>query len=376
MITLVVMTERYEARQLFRFAANGGQSWRYVSSVIKSKSQGKEILCFGDSQVNFGVVPAVLQEETGRSAYNLSLHSGSAPSSYFLLRRAVNAGSRPSAIVVDFQYGILEDGPASRSRPYAWAELLSLREAFELTREARDADLLAAILVNRTLRSAKHRFDIRDRIMAALKGEPDHQPRRTMGIWRNWNRNQGALIKPRDPSFVDAPVSPHPGKPLPGHWHCDPTNAVYLRKFLELARQIQARVYWLLPPVSPGTQCAVDSRCDEAMYLSFVRALQAEYPHLVVIDARRAGFTSDVFLDGVHLACEGAVALSAGIGKTLRRTWEESTLASRWIDLPAYAPPSSRAAVEDLGYSFGTVPERTRRPRAPDSVGGRPTVRR
>jgi hypothetical protein len=376
MITLVVMTERYEARQLFRFATNGGQSWRYVSSVIKSKSQGREILCFGDSQVNFGVVPAVLEEETGKSAYNLSLHSGSAPSSYFLLRRAVNSGSRPGAIVVDFEYKILADGPASPSRPYAWAELLSLREAFELIREARDADFLAAIFVNRTLRSARHRFDIRDTIMAALKGEPDHQSMRTMGFWRNWNRNQGALIKPKDPSFVDAPVRPLPVRPLPGDWHCDPTNAVYVRKFLELARQIKARVYWLLPPVSPGTQCAVDSRSDEAMYLSFVRTLQVEYPHVVVIDARRAGFKSDVFLDGVHLACEGAVALSARIGKTLRTTWDQTTRTSRWIDLPAYAPPSSHAAVEDLGYSFGTVPERTRRPRAPDAVGGRPTVRR
>jgi hypothetical protein len=354
MITLVVAIEWHEARHAFLFARNGGESWRFASVKLKRKSQGREILCFGDSTMNFGVVPAVLQEQTGRRAYNLSLHSGSAPSSYFLLRRAVEAGSRPSALVVDFQYGILEDGPASQTRPYPWAELLSLREALELTWAARDASLLAEILVNRTLPSANRRFTIREKIQIALKGEPDPQYFRDMAVWRNWKRNDGALLKPKNPDFVDVPAIPRSGNPPSGNWHCDPTNAAYVRRFLELAGRIKARVYWLLPPVSPGHQCATDSLGIEAQYLGFVRALQARYPHVVVIDGRRAGFKAGVFLDTVHLDCDGAVALSTGIGTTLRSTWDQnqSALTSRWIELPAYAPPSSHAPMEDLGKSF------------------------
>jgi hypothetical protein len=363
MITLVLAIEWYEARHAVMFARNGGESWRFASQKLKHRSQGREILCFGCSMMNFGVVPAVLQEQTGRRAYNLSLHSGSAPSSYFLLRRAVEAGSRPSALVVDFQYGILEDGPASQTRPYPWAELLSLREAIELTWTARDARLLAEILVNRTLPSENRRFAIREKILLALKGEPDPQYFRDIGIWRNWNRNDGALLKPKNPDFVDVPATPRSGKPSPGNWHCDPTNAVYVRKFLELAGRINARVYWLLPPVSPGVQCFADSQGNEAQYLGFVRVLQARYPHVVVIDGRHAGFKSDVFLDGVHLDCEGAVGLSTGIGTVLRSTWDQTSLTARWIALPNYARPSSHARMEDLSESFAVCERILRRRR-------------
>jgi hypothetical protein len=314
--------------------------------------------------MNFGVVPAVLQEQTGKRAYNLALHSGSAPSSYFLLKRAVAAGSRPATVVVDFHHEILAEGPASTTRPYPWAELISAGEALELSWTARDPDLLATILVQRSLPSAKNRFELRDHIVKAFRGEADQRIRTIRLVWRNWNQNDGALIKPKDPTFHEAPVPPQPARGLPGRWCCDPTNARYVERFLELAARIGARVYWLLPPASPLTQFVYDDSGAQACFVRYIQELQARHPHLVVIDGRHAGYTAEVFLDGVHLNREGAVALSTGIGQILRTSLDEPSLGTRWIGLPAYTPPSSHAPLEDLGESYAVLysrPGRLRR---------------
>jgi hypothetical protein len=363
MIALVASIERYEARQGMFFQGSGGQSWRYGSHQVRRKAPGREILCFGDSQVNFGVVPAVLQEQTGKRAYNLAIHGGSAPSSYFLLKHAFAAGSRPATVVVDFHYQILAEGPGSTTRVYPWAELVSASEALDLSWTARDPDLLATILVQRSLPSANSRFQLRDQIVKALRAEPDQRAATFRLVWRNWNQNDGALIKPKDPDFHEDPVPPQAARRLPGRWRCDRTNARYVERFLELAARIGARVYWLLPPVTPLTQFVYDDSGDQACADRYIQRLQARHTHLVVIDGRHAGYTAEVFLDGVHLNREGAVALSTGIGQILRASRDQPTLGTRWIDLPAYTPPSSRARVEDLGASYAALHSRPARRR-------------
>jgi len=354
MIALVVAIERYAVRNSLLVSSPkfGGIFWSFGSTRIKSKTLGRDILCFGDSMVLHGVVPAILHEPTGKRAYNLAIQSGSAPSSYFLLRRAVDAGARPSVILVDFVEDILTDNPASKTRPYPWAELLSLRETLELGWISRDADLLTDILIKRALRSVNIRFEIRQSILTALRGEVDQRRDFILATWRNLDQNQGACLYGKNPDFKDAPLLSHSGKGLPGTWNCDRVNAVYVRRFMELAAQVHARVYWLLTPVSPGWQSALDYLGDEARYISFIRRIQNEYPNVVVVDGRYAGFKSDVFLDSAHLDRDGAVALSASLGEIIQSTSDKTALASRWIDLPAYALPSRPAPSEVFSDSL------------------------
>ena len=56
-------------------------------------------------------MPRLIEAKTGQKATSFALRTGSAPSSYFLLKRALAKG-QPSAVVVDFAMGILPDGPA------------------------------------------------------------------------------------------------------------------------------------------------------------------------------------------------------------------------------------------------------------------------
>src|SRR5262245_2197952 len=66
-----------------------------------------EVLVLGDSLAKLGVQPCVLTERTGRSAYNLAIAGGAPPVHYFVLRRALDSGARPSALLIDAKANIL-----------------------------------------------------------------------------------------------------------------------------------------------------------------------------------------------------------------------------------------------------------------------------
>ena len=144
----------------------------------------------------------MLQERTGRAAYNLAVVGGSAPSSYFLLRRALDAGARPSTIVVNFNHELLSHGPASKTRSYPLDHLLDLRETVELCWSARDPDLFAAITLARLLPSVQCRGEARANVQLMLRGEKSDRAGIMLLLFRNWNFNKGAMIDPKG-SFQD-----------------------------------------------------------------------------------------------------------------------------------------------------------------------------
>src|SRR5262249_40137641 len=152
----------------------------------------------------------------------------------------------------------------------------------------------------------------------ALSAEASTERESILAAWRNANRNQGACLYGKNPDFRDVPVIPRTEKTLPGTWECDRVNAMYVRKFLELAAQAHARVYWRLTPASPGWQSTFEYLGNEPRYTRFIRRIQERYPHVLVVDARYAGFRPDVFLDSVHLDCVGAAALSTGLAEVIR----------------------------------------------------------
>ena len=67
-------------------------SWSHKSRYVKPAAMNRQVLCFGDSYVNFGVVPQLIESRTGLSGYNLAVYNG-APVSYFLFRRVLESGA-------------------------------------------------------------------------------------------------------------------------------------------------------------------------------------------------------------------------------------------------------------------------------------------
>jgi hypothetical protein len=170
----------------------------------------------------------------------------------------------------------------------------------------------------------------------------------TLRYWRHWLLNQGGQVTTPNPDFRGE-VTPEIQKRFMSHvFWCDRLNAAYVRKFLALARAHEITVFWLLPPISPAVEREREHTGAEAAHMRFVRAVQAEFRNLVVVDGRHSGYGSSVFIDPLHLDGRGACALSAELAEIVKRCSRQQGSASRWINLPTYRPRATSLALEPI----------------------------
>ena len=172
------------------------------------EAAGAEVLLLGDSQVKSGLLPQVIEERTGRPAYNLAVVGGQAASTYYLLDRALRAGARPKAIVVDFFPGLLASDLRINTRN--WPELLGVSECLELVALSGDARFVAPLLSQAVLPSLRAARRFGPRSSRRSVGRPTRVARRSRAFFRNWRLN-GALRSSRSrPSLRVSRPSPRP----------------------------------------------------------------------------------------------------------------------------------------------------------------------
>jgi len=335
MLVLVGAVELVLAGRRLDFTTVWADDWRTAAVSATRKASGRDILCFGDSLIKIGVLPKVIEAKTGLKAFNLATNAGTVPSTYFLLRRALEAGARPRAIVVDFFPLMQPDQPRNSTRFYP--DLATTGECLELARVAGDADFFTTVLLGKLLPSFKCRYEIRASIKAALAGRRASPWPDQGWIWAAWKSEDGAQPmpstlnrSPADPRFV--------GDVSPEGWSCDGINAVYLERFLELARSRSIPVYWLMPPVSPEVQAQRDRNHADEAYDRFARTTLDRHPEVVVLDARHSGYDGQVFIDAIHLDRQGATTLSNDLAGHL------GSGTSRWVALPAFASQTEGVA--------------------------------
>ena len=299
--------------------------------AARGAAVGCRILAFGDSQVKLGILPRVLAAGTGRRAYNLAVSGSAAPASYFLLRRALAAGARPEAVVVDFNPYLLAYYPEpslARSQGF-----LGFDECLEVAWTSRSARLFLVLTLPRWLPSLQHRRELRADLAAALRGTAVDRAGKMVDYLRQLGRHDGALVAPPRPPGP-LPLDPTNRALCPLRWRCDPVNAAYLLRFLALAKAHGVAVFWLLPPWPPGVQEHRERAGSDAAYLRVVRAAQARFPTLVVIDGRHASYDEALFADDLHLDGRGAAALTAAVAAIVRRRLDGD--AARWFELPGF----------------------------------------
>jgi hypothetical protein len=351
MLGLVASIETGVARDVLDFSDPVSLSWRLAARAARDEAPGRAVLCVGDSLVKHGMIPKVIAARAGRDAVNLAVAQGSASATFFLLRRALEAGARPSALVVDFKPSILVGGPRFNLR--YWQEILTPREGLELARSARSGTLFFETAVGRLLPSFRSRHEIRSNLRAALRGETDalHEINRT--CQRNWTLNDGANVATKNPAF-DGTVGPDDDKRLVTRvFHCHRVNAEYIRRVFALAAARDIRVYWLLPPLSPQLQARREQSGAEAGYVRFIRSLQVHHPNVTVLDGRHAGYDHTLFVDASHLDGQGAYTLSRDVADVLHRDLAgvDAAVGARWVDLPSYRACPVEVALEDVEQS-------------------------
>ena len=116
MLALVAAVEAVVGGLRHDLASPLAEDWRIASLAATEKAPGRDVLCFGDSLVKYGVLPKVIQARAGMSSYNLATSGGTMPSAFFLLRQALEAGARPRAVVADFA-ALMLGGPRSAGPP-------------------------------------------------------------------------------------------------------------------------------------------------------------------------------------------------------------------------------------------------------------------
>jgi hypothetical protein len=350
MLAIMACVERGVARHERRFVTIDAAGWARARGVV-GQSVGCPLVALGDSLVKFGVVPAVIERRLGLHACNLAVTGGQAPSDYFVLRRLLQLGARPYALLVDGE--TLGEDPMNIVR--VWPELLGLSECAELAWTARDARSLGVMTLAYLLPTCRTRLEARAGVLSALEGQPPIAAGMRPAYERNWRRNREAvLLPPRDdpPGTDPRPAQIDRSGYRPAPWQCHPLNAEFLTRFLDLAASCQVPVFWLLPPVHPEVQTRRERYGHDSSCEAFLHSLIARYPNLTVIDGRHAGYPPAAIADNVHLSRPGAVAFSDGIATVVAEQLRRPRT-GRWHALPRWrdglADEIERdVAVEDL----------------------------
>jgi hypothetical protein len=346
-VILTLAIERFGLHNNPAFLSMHAANWQFADRYVESRSRGSDILCFGDSLLKFGLLPPVLRAQTGLSSYNFAVTVGPAPASYFLFRRALEHGAHPKAVLVDYVGGIQKEGPSSPTLKYPWADLLRMHEAFELAWVSGQADLFTRTMLGRMFPSYKDRFELRARILAALRGVANDRAVAIAVFRRNWKTNDGGQANVKV-AFEDPPP---PQGSTKSTWTCDPINEIFIRRFMALASEHKIPVYWVIPPLSPMAQVHNTYHGDDQRFVDFVGRMQASFPNVVVLDGRPSGLDRTFFIDDRHLDLDGAAALTAGIGDVLARRLPEKQRGPRWIELTKLSTRPGDIAVEDRRQS-------------------------
>lgn len=302
--------------------------WRVNGRAARESAPGCRVLCFGDSLVKFGLAPRALERRLGGRAYNLAVCDGQAASTFYLLRRALAAGARPDAIVVDFVPHLLASDPRHNLRQ--WPELVELPELLDLGVSTRHAGFFAALALGTLLPSVKDRHEIRTYVAAAVAGRSASRRHEIPAYVDRWTRDAGAQLCAERPSYDGAIDAKNRGY-FPPRWSCHATNARFVRRILDLAETEGIRVYWLLPPVVPRFQERWDELGLEASYTRFLATMTDRYRNLTVIDGRHAGYGHSLFIDPLHLNERGAMRLTNDVAAVMERS--RAVPRERWAGL-------------------------------------------
>jgi hypothetical protein len=357
MLILVGLVESGLARHEIDLLVPIQNQWRTQARESRREAVRAEILCLGDSLVAQGVIPSILEERLGRRTYNLGVGGGQFPASYFFLRRALESGAKPQALVIDCMP--LQLTIPARERSSLWASFVEPREAIELAWWARDAEFLGEIGLSRLVPSIRSRLEIRQVVLDALNGSPLLNRETNLAGRRNLKLNQGALVVPHWGAFQIDPR--HQRWVYPRAIEPNRLNGHYMERFLELAESRQIPVFWLLTPICPTIQSKAEATGTHDVHVRFIQDVQARHPSITVIDARGAGYPEAVFADSIHLDPPGAAVFTTDLAQAIASRLDGKSPEPAWVKLPPYQDRPITFRHEDLMQSRKAITATIRR---------------
>lgn len=327
LVNLVLGKLRWDNPPRSRLSA----SWQWANRAAEGPEAGAEVLCFGDSLIKLGIVPRVLEERLGRSSYNLAVLGGPAPASHELLRRVLDRGCRPRAMVVHFSPLLLGMDPKAGLE--WWAGGLRIGDRLALLGRTRDPSMVGSLIMHGLFGSIVARDAIRSALglRSESSGYVDRLGREGIEeLVVGWTQNQGTQLAPRE--FV--PVAGSLPKPYLGRgwsWAPNPVHAYFVDRFLAMAQEREIPVYWVIPPADAAWLDRNEDVGTVRAYREYVRGLLGRYEVLTVLDAQKAGWGRRWFRDPIHLNRDGAVRLSGLVATAIVDGQGAPASVDRWI---------------------------------------------
>lgn len=328
-VLAVIAIEAAFARHDLDLSRPENQGWRWGRSAARRSAPKADILCFGTSMVQTGVLPRVIAKRTGRPAFGMAVYASEMPYSYYLFKQVLASGGEPSALIIDFPVNFL--GSSLDTEASAWPDALNLRDTFDMAWARGDARFFAAVASEKLLASMAYRLQVRKAVLAALQGESASLARESLSYARNHNQNHGAFLAGKKPGYSGEISEGYRNAFLSAHWRPDPVKVRYFRRLIELAAANGVRVYWVISPFVPSLQTARDAKRLDAPYDKFAWAMTSKFPNLTVLDARHSGYAHSVFMDAIHLDIDGAAAFSRSIAEAINLD-----APTQWVHLPKY----------------------------------------
>ncbi len=343
-MAIIVAAEGYVARRKDELTSIYAVEWRLNARSIRRHAAGSSVLCFGTSLTRMGVSPRVLEETMRVPAYNFAMSGAQPFACYLALRDALASGARPRAVLVDFTWTTL-------GQPYSFnemglPEIASLGDCAEYALSARDASCFGRMALAWFLPSYRGRTEVRANIAAASRGdEPNRNPERFLYA-RNSTLNRGACHL--GAIGYDGAVDPSNPVLFPNEWTCPAPCEAYIHKFFDLAEARGIPVFWIFPPMAPGTKGLWRDSGVEARYMGLAGSIAARHSNVTVVDATGSRYAVEAFNDPVHLNRDGAVVFSADLAAAIAG-WlaRDGGSAPRRIRLPDYRPDPDAGRVED-----------------------------
>jgi hypothetical protein len=347
MLALIVASERHLASRARAIDPVGRveMSWYASAEAADGPEARADVLCFGDSLIKLGILPRVLEDRLGISVYNLAVLGGQAPSSYFLLRRVLEQGIRPRALVVDFSEDLLSLAPGLN--PTCWPDSVGCRQGLELAWHSCDPALAISTGLHWLLPRWCDQNQRQPLLRLGFENRAADDPR---VFERNWRFNRGAQVAPR--AFVPVDVlSSANGE----RWQPHPANAFYVDRLLCTAEARHIPVFWILTPsMRVGReQIGVNAACR-----NFIALRLRTYSCLTVLDGGQLFGNTDLFRDPIHVNRDGAIRLSMAVAAAIRPRLREESPAPGWIDLVEHVDQGTskyQELVEDLDQSRAAV---------------------
>ena len=300
---------------------------RYAAARASQIELNGKVVFLGDSQVKFGVDPREFESRSGRAAVNLAIAGSPPPASYFLLRRILDRGARPSAIVV----GHMTFAGDLEIQSPLFHEFVQLSEAVDLSTSTRDPQFLVRLLLPRYLPSIKDRHAIRNATLDTLLSRPQTTGLRPFEHVALWDSARGAELMDPNPLYGGG-MEPDKKDTLYGQpWRVSGLYAHYFHRLVDLAEKNEIPVYWVVFPIVGDAQFMREQLGHDSAHTQNLRALQKRHPRLTIFDARHSHFDTNEFYDSCHLNRLGATRISAALGDLLAR--ESGDLAGRIVEI-------------------------------------------